>query len=359
MIQTLLTRLEQADSGLFIHAPDGTCQLVAEAMGETGRTLAGLTESEDCAIAIEQLATQLAVEPGYTLAATLESASRLIGEPIYILIDRAERLEKSDLTYALKAARDALASSELAGLRLAFFSTDRAALERMTRLPSAAFFCAQLLDVADELSWGNAPAVGHEYGSMSIDLQTRELTRRNALWALGNPAKHDQATQDLLRVWRADRDDPLGPAAGLTAEEIGAQVPTFVEEGTGALVRVSDIPEPWATRFQVASYGATRALEGYFARDWQKFLELWPAEAEQIEAMVERELERQVITGIQKAQARSTATLANLGIYLVELGEWVAEQVEKGRWPEGDLLEAFRVWRDQINTSNAVPGRRP
>ena len=115
MIQTLLTRLEQADSGLFIHAPDGTCQLVAEAMGETGRTLAGLTESEDCAIAIEQLATQLAVEPGYTLAATLESASRLIGEPIYILIDRAERLEKSDLTYALKAARDALASSELAG----------------------------------------------------------------------------------------------------------------------------------------------------------------------------------------------------------------------------------------------------
>lgn len=206
----------------------------------------------------------------------------------------------------------------------------------------------------ESLEWEEAEPVGHEFGSMVIDLQTRELTRRNALWALGNPEKRDQATQDLLRVWRADRDYPLGPAAGLTVDEIGAQVPTFVEEGTGALVRVSDIPEPWATRFQVASYGATRALEGYFARDWQKFLELWPAEAEQIEAMVERELERQVITGIQKAQARSTATLANLGIYLVELGEWVAEQVEKGRWPEGDLLEAFRVWRGQKNKSNAV-----
>ncbi len=207
--------------------------------------------------------------------------------------------------------------------------------------------------------WENAPAVGHEFGSMVIDLQTRELTRRNALWVLGNPAKHDQATQDLLRVWRADRDYPIGPAAGLGVDEIRNQVPTFVEEATGALVRVSDIPEPWATRFQTASFGATRALEGYFARDWQKFLELWPAEAEQIEALVERELEKQVITGIQKAQARSAATLADLGVDLVELGAWVTEQVEKGHWPDGDLLDAFRIWRSQKNTSNAVPGRRP
>ena len=132
-----------------------------------------------------------------------------------------------------------------------------------------------------------------------------------------------------------------------------------VEEGAGSLVRYSEIPEPWATRFQVASLGATRALDGYYARDWERFLDLWPAEAEQVEALVERELERQVIAGIQRAQARSAATLADLGIDLVELGEWVAEQVGKGRWPEGDFAEAFRVWRDQKNTSNAVPGSRP
>ena len=47
---------------------------------------------------------------------------------------------------ALKAARDALASSELSGLRLAFFSTDRAALERMTRLHASPFFYASLID---------------------------------------------------------------------------------------------------------------------------------------------------------------------------------------------------------------------
>ncbi|OKS33367.1 hypothetical protein [Pseudomonas aeruginosa] len=353
MIHPLLQHLERADSGLFVHAPEGTCQRLAEALGDAGKPLAGLTETEDSQLAIEQLVVQLAVDPGHTITATLESASRLIGEPIYLLIDRAERLEHADLTYALKAARDALASSELAGLRLAFFSTDRAALERMTRRQSAAFFCAQLLDVADELSWENAPAVGHEFGSMSIDLQTRELTRRNALWALGNPEKHEAATQDLLRVWRADRDCPIGPAAGLTVDEIRNLVQIHVEEGVGSLVRYSDIPEPWATRFQVASLGATRALDGYYARDWERFLELWPAEAEQIEALVERELERQVIAGIQRAQARSAATLADLGIDLVELGEWVTEQVEKGRWPDGDLLEAFRIWRAMKNTSNA------
>lgn len=207
----------------------------------------------------------------------------------------------------------------------------------------------------ESCAWEETEPVGHEFGSMVIDLQTRELTRRNALCSLDNPDQHEQATQDLLRVWRADRDYPIGPAAGLTVKEIAAQVPTFVEEGAGALVRFSEIPEPWATRFQVASLGATRALDGYYARDWENFLELWPAEDEKIEDLVERELERQVIIGIQKAQARSAANLSDLGIDSAELGEWVAERVEKGRWPEGDLLEAFRAWRSQKNTPNAVP----
>lgn len=215
------------------------------------------------------------------------------------------------------------------------------------------------LGYIEACEWENAPAMGLEYGSIVIDLQTRELTRRNALWALGNPKKREAATQDLLSVWRADRDCPIGPAAGLTIDEIRNLVQIHVEEGVSSLVRYSEIPEPWATRFQVASLGATRALDGYYARDWERFLDLWPAEAEQVEALVERELERQVIAGIQRAQARSAATLADLGIDLVELGEWVAEQVGKGRWPEGDFAEAFRVWRDQKNTSNAVPGSRP
>ena len=193
---------------------------------------------------------------------------------------------------------------------------------------------------------------------MGQNLQ-RRWVRTTGIKCQNHQRPHEQATQDLLRVWRADRDYPIGPAAGLTAEKIGAQVPTVVEEGAGALVRFSEIPEPWATRFQLASLGATRALDGYFARDWETFLDRWPAEVEKVDALVERELERAVIAGIRKAQARSAANLSDLGIDSAELGEWGAERVEKGRWPEGDLLEAFRAWRSQKNTSNADPFRQP
>lgn len=207
--------------------------------------------------------------------------------------------------------------------------------------------------------WEEAEPVGHEYGSMVNDLQTRELTRRNALWTLDNPATREQATQDLLLVWRADRDYPIGPAAGLTVKEIGALVPTVVEEGAGALVRFSEIPEPWATRFQVASFAATRVLDGYYAGDWGNFLELWLAEADKIEELVEQELERAISNGFRQALASGKAKRADLGVDDADLTEFAREKVEKGHWPEGDLLEAFRVWRDQKNTSNAVPGIRP
>ena len=179
------------------------------------------------------------MQPGHTIAATLETASRLVGELIYVLIDRAERLEHADLTYALKSARDALAGSELAGLRLAFFSTDRGALERMTRLQGAAFFCAPILEVEDEIACENAPAVGLEFGS------------------------------------------------------------------------------------------------------------------------VEHRLESAIRNGFRQALARNKARLAELGVDDADLTEFVRLQVEKGHWPEGDLLQAFRAWRDQKNTSNADPGRQP
>ncbi len=215
-------------------------------------------------------------------------------------------------------------------------------------------FPAEQRAYIEACAWEEAEPVGHEFGSMVIDLQTRELTRRNALCSLDNPTTREQATQDLLRVWRADRDYPLGPAAGLTAEKIGVQVPATVEGGAGALVRFSEIPEPWATRFQVASLGATHALDGYYVRNWEKFLERWPAEAEKIEDLVERELERAISNGFRQAVASGKVKRAELGVDDADLAEFVRVRVEKGRWPEGDLLEAFRVWRDQKNTSNAA-----
>lgn len=176
------------------------------------------------------------------------------------------------------------------------------------------------------------------------DLKARERARRKALWILGDPDRQAEAEATLLAIWKLDRNYPLGDAADLSAEEVESLVPITMTGGT-QLVRPADIPEPWATRFDEASFGSTRATGGYYARDWEKFLNLWPGEAEKIDSLVEREIERQVIAGIQKAQARSAATLADLGIDRGELDEWVAEQVAQGRWPDGDLLQAFREWK--------------
>lgn len=176
------------------------------------------------------------------------------------------------------------------------------------------------------------------------DLKARERARRKALLSLGAHDRKTDAEATLLAIWKLDRNYPLGDAADLSAEEVESLVPITMTGGT-QLVRPADIPEPWATRFDEASYGSTRLLDGYYARDWDKFLSLWPGEAETIDSLVEREIERQVIAGIQKAQARSAATLADLGIDRSELDEWVAEQVEAGRWPDGDLLQAFREWK--------------
>jgi len=185
------------------------------------------------------------------------------------------------------------------------------------------------------------------------DLKARERARRKALLSLGAHDRKTDAEATLLAIWKLDRKYPLGDAADLSAEEVESLVPITMSSSS-PLVRPADIPEPWATRFDEASFGSTRAMGGYYARDWEKFLSLWPGEAEKIDNLVEGEIERLVIAGIQNAQGCSAATLADLGIDRAELDEWVAEQVELGRWPEGDLLDAFRIWSAN-RTSNADP----
>lgn len=115
-------------------------------------------------------------------------------------------------------------------------------------------------------------------------LATRELARWNALCDLSS-SRRDEAIQVLRRVWLADREHPIGPAAGLTIDEIRAAVP-ITATPTGGIVRVADIPEPWARRFEAMSTGSTRLAAGYYAGDWDKFLSLWPGDAARIEALV-------------------------------------------------------------------------
>jgi hypothetical protein len=122
-------------------------------------------------------------------------------------------------------------------------------------------------------------------------LWQRERKRRYALWDLEKlQPGSDRAIQYLAildEIERQDRDGPIGDALSMSVDELRACVPeTEIEGVSGHFVVVLDehIPEPWKTRFEEASTGSTRLLEGCYARDWRRFLRLWTAEMQHLAA---------------------------------------------------------------------------
>jgi hypothetical protein len=269
VVPPILDQIANTCSGLFIHAPAATAQVIADALRAAGKPVAVLIESDKMETAIYQVAIQLKISELHTLPATLEQASTKLGKPIYLVVERAERFERSEITYALKSARDSLNSSEFFGLRIVFVGTDFTALRRMARLSSAAFFGADVLDSSPE-------------ERSVFDLAEREQMRRDGLRiALSHRSSTQErrvALLDLATVLRLDREVPLGTAAHLSTEEIRGLVPVIVREGRIPYVRDTDIPEPWARRFGIASIGSTRVLAGAYVHDWENFLRLWDEE---------------------------------------------------------------------------------
>lgn len=169
-----------------------------------------------------------------------------------------------------------LNTSALFGLRVAFVGADRDVQARMTRLPAAAFFCAQMVDASAE--------------HLSVYLlQERERRRRTALRALSSFdfVVRRAALRELSAILQLDREHPIGEAAHLSTGEVQALVPVTVVEGYIPYVRDIDIAEPWATRFALASIGSTRQLNGSYVSDWHNFLSLWDQEHARLIDMLE------------------------------------------------------------------------
>jgi hypothetical protein len=156
-------------------------------------------------------------------------------------------------------------------------------------------FCADRQWVPEEnlscdQDWENAPAAGREYGAdwLCDDLAEREKARRAALWSLATAkrlgklpdelaAEESAAAAVLARIRDLDKDFPIGPAAAWTVEEVKARV----TPSSARQIRLEDIPEPWASRFLIASIGSTICAAGHPLDDWNDFLYLWEKENEQ------------------------------------------------------------------------------
>ncbi|WP_454866875.1 hypothetical protein [Pseudomonas lini] len=112
------------------------------------------------------------------------------------------------------------------------------------------------------------------------ELEARERKRRYAQWDLArlHPGS-DQAKQHLAildDIERRDREEPIGEAWAMSIDELREHVPETEILGMEGFLYVvvldQDIPEPWKSRFEEASYGSTRLKQGYYARDWRRFV---------------------------------------------------------------------------------------
>ncbi|HBP6434418.1 hypothetical protein [Pseudomonas aeruginosa] len=123
---------------------------------------------------------------------------------------------------------------------------------------------------------------------MRDDLLAREMARRSALWSLNDPSRAADSTATLLQIWRLDRDYPIGEAACWSAEQLRTMVKSHEYRGR-RVVRPAEIPEPWRTRFDCASFGSTIAAGGRYAQDWDRFLIEWEHEEERIKDLIGQE----------------------------------------------------------------------
>jgi hypothetical protein len=113
-------------------------------------------------------------------------------------------------------------------------------------------------------------------------LWERERDRREALWNLQNiePGQPEALIflEILDRIDRDDDQDPIGDSGASTPSDLRQMVPIIREKGRMEYVSHNDIPEPWLERFNQASYGSTKPLDGSYASDWFRFLSLWQFE---------------------------------------------------------------------------------
>jgi hypothetical protein len=117
------------------------------------------------------------------------------------------------------------------------------------------------------------------------EIWLRERERREAIWQLAEKQPGDQSAPAILErlddLERLDREHPIIECQ-LSFEQL-AELPREAHPVGCWIVRDSEIPEPWKSRFALALGPAARVSEGLYLQDWIDFLDAWQREIEHLE----------------------------------------------------------------------------
>jgi len=119
------------------------------------------------------------------------------------------------------------------------------------------------------------------------ELRELEAKRRKALWMLANTSPGDSKAFDALSIL----DDldlqerKYFPNADKTLELNQLRDCVTVQHHHSGIdiILEQTIPQPWRERFNQASIGSTRLLDGPYAADWDKFLVEWEREMQHLQ----------------------------------------------------------------------------
>jgi hypothetical protein len=120
----------------------------------------------------------------------------------------------------------------------------------------------------------------------SDELRALESTRRGALWELASLSPGDPKASRLLIILDDLEHQELHSAYSTdkTLELNGVLDCVTVQHHHSGIdiILEQTIPQPWRERFNQASIGSTKLLDGPYAADWDKFLTEWEREMQHL-----------------------------------------------------------------------------
>lgn len=155
--------------------------------------------------------------------------------------------------------------------------------------PAGARHALAGLDSRQPDAAGGMPSTPTRVTQMPDDeLRELEAKRRKALWMLANISPGDSKAFDALSILDdldlQERKDSPHADKVLELNQLRDFVTVQYHHSGIDIILEQTIPQPWRERFNQASIGSTRLLDGPYAADWYKFLACWESEMQHLEA---------------------------------------------------------------------------